>query len=54
MTNEEVVNACKTVGLHHFIMTLPNWYDTILNDKESLSEGLKQLITIGNERQRYY
>lgn len=46
VTNEDVVNACKTVGLHHFIMTLPNGYDTILNDKASLSEGQKQLITI--------
>lgn len=46
VTDEDVVNACKTVGLHHFIMTLPNGYNTILNDKASLSEGQKQLITI--------
>jgi ATP-binding cassette subfamily B protein len=46
VTNEDVINACKTVGLHHFIMTLPKGYDTILNDKASLSEGQKQLITI--------
>nr|WP_314464180.1 ABC transporter ATP-binding protein [uncultured Clostridium sp.] len=46
VTDEEVINACKTVGLHHFIMTLPKGYDTILNDKASLSEGQKQLITI--------
>ncbi|MEY8351785.1 ABC transporter ATP-binding protein [Lachnospiraceae bacterium 54-53] len=46
VTEEEVIKASKTVGLHHFIMTLPNGYDTLLNDKASLSEGQKQLITI--------
>ena len=46
VTDEQVVAACKTVGLHHFIRTLPNGYDTVLNDKASLSEGQKQLITI--------
>jgi len=46
VTDEEVINACKTVGLHHFIKTLPNGYNTVLNDKVSLSEGQKQLITI--------
>lgn len=46
VTEEDVIQACKTVGLHHFINTLPKSYDTILNDKTSLSEGQKQLITI--------
>ncbi len=46
ITEEQVVDACKKVGLHHFIKTLPKGYDTILNDKASLSEGQKQLITI--------
>ena len=46
VTDEEVKAACKTVGLHHFIKTLPKGYDTVLNDKASLSEGQKQLITI--------
>lgn len=46
VTDEEVKAACKTVGLHHFIKTLPEGYDTVLNDKASLSEGQKQLITI--------
>jgi ATP-binding cassette subfamily B protein len=44
--DEEVVEACKLVGLDHFINTLPNGYDTILNDKANLSAGQKQLITI--------
>ncbi|MGQ7887388.1 ABC transporter ATP-binding protein [Paenibacillus sp. WC2504] len=46
VTDEQVVNACKTVGLHHFIKVLPDTYNTVLNDKASLSEGQKQLITI--------
>lgn len=46
VTEEQVVAACKTVGLHHFIRTLPDGYDTVLNDKASLSEGQKQLVTI--------
>jgi ATP-binding cassette subfamily B protein len=46
VTDEEVVKASKTVGLHHFIKTLPKGYDTLLNDKANLSEGQKQLITI--------
>jgi len=46
VTDEDVVAACKTVGLHHFISTLPNGYDTVLDDKASLSEGQKQLVTI--------
>ena len=46
VSDEQVVTACKTVGLHHFIKTLPNGYKTVLNDKASLSEGQKQLLTI--------
>lgn len=46
VTQEEVIKVCKTVGLHHFITTLSKGYDTLLNDKASLSEGQKQLITI--------
>lgn len=46
VTDEEVVKACKAVGLDHFINTLPNGYDTVLNDNANLSAGQKQLITI--------
>lgn len=46
VTNEEVISACKAVGIHHFIQTLPQNYDTVLNDKANLSIGQKQLITI--------
>ena len=46
VSDETVKEVCKTVGLHHFIKTLPNGYDTILTDSESLSQGQKQLLTI--------
>lgn len=44
--DEEVVAACKAVGLHHYIKSLPQGYDTVLNDKANLSAGQKQLVTI--------
>jgi len=46
VTDVQVRDACKAVGLHHFIRTLPQGYDTVLNDKASLSAGQKQLVTI--------
>ena len=46
VTDEQVETACKAVGLHHFIQTLPHGYDTVLDDKANLSAGQKQLITI--------
>ncbi len=46
VTEEEVVAACKAVGFHHFVTTLPNGYDTVLGDQLSLSAGQKQLVTI--------
>ncbi len=46
VTDEQVVAACKAVGLHHFIRTLPQGYDTMLNDRANLSQGQKQLVTI--------
>ena len=46
VSDDKVTEACRMVGLHHFIKTLPNGYDTVLNDRASLSEGQKQLLTI--------
>ncbi|SHG99056.1 ATP-binding cassette, subfamily B [Anaerosphaera aminiphila DSM 21120] len=46
VTDDEVVQACKVVGLDHFIKTLPEGYNTVLNDKANLSTGQKQLVTI--------
>lgn len=46
VTDEEVLEACKTVGLEHFIKSLPNGLETNLTDAESISAGQKQLLTI--------
>ncbi len=45
-SQEKMEQACKAVGLDHFIRTLPNGYDTILNDQINLSQGQKQQLTI--------
>ncbi|MDR1821167.1 MAG: ABC transporter ATP-binding protein/permease [Oscillospiraceae bacterium] len=44
--DEDVVAACRAVGLDHFIRTLPNGYDTVLTGDSTLSAGEKQLLTI--------
>lgn len=46
VTDEQIVEACKAVGLHHFIKTLPQGYDTVLDENTSISAGQKQLLTI--------
>ena len=46
VTGEDIEKACKAVGIHHFIKTLPNGYDTVMDDSANLSAGQKQLITI--------
>ena len=46
VTDKQIEDACKAVGLHHYIMSLPNGYDTVLGDKATLSQGQKQLLTI--------
>ena len=46
VTDEQVKEACKAVGIHHFIKTMSKGYDTLLDDKASLSQGQRQLITI--------
>lgn len=46
VTDEKMKDACKAVGLDHFIRTLPKGYDTVLNDQVNLSQGQKQQLTI--------
>ena len=46
VTDKQIEDACKAVGLHHYIMSLPNGYDTVIDDKATLSQGQKQLLTI--------
>ncbi|WP_455539911.1 ABC transporter ATP-binding protein [Terrisporobacter sp.] len=46
-TDEEVIEAAKAAHVHHFIKTLPNGYDTLINEESSnISQGQKQLLTI--------
>lgn len=46
-TDEEVIEAAKAAHVHHFIQTLPNGYDMVLNEESSnVSQGQKQLLTI--------
>lgn len=46
VSDERLDQVCEAVGLRHFIKTLPNGYDTVLNESVSLSEGQKQQLTI--------
>lgn len=46
-TDEEVIEAAKAAQVDHFVRTLPQGYDTILNEEASnVSQGQKQLLTI--------
>lgn len=46
VTDEQIVNACRAVGMHHYISTLPKGYDTPISESGSMSEGQRQLLTI--------
>lgn len=46
ITDEAILNALESVGLKHYIKTLPDGLDTIINENLSLSEGQKQELTI--------
>ena len=46
VSDERVKEVCKTVGLDHFIKTLPNGYDSTLSSNDSISAGQRQLLTI--------
>ena len=46
VTDGQIVEACKQIGVDHFIQTLPNGYDTVIDDAVNLSAGQKQLLTI--------
>ncbi|MBC5788111.1 ABC transporter ATP-binding protein [Clostridium facile] len=46
-TDEEVIEAAKAAHVHHFISTLPDGYNMVLNeDASNVSQGQKQLLTI--------
>ena len=46
-TEEQIVDAAKAAHVHHFVRTMPQGYDTVIDDDASnLSQGEKQLLTI--------
>ena len=46
VTDEQLDEVCRECGLEHFIKTLPNGYDSQLNDNTTVSSGQRQLLTI--------
>ena len=46
VSDNKIKDICKVVGLDHFIRTLPNSYNTVLSDNDSVSSGQRQLLTI--------
>ena len=46
ISDNKIKDICKVVGLDHFIRTLPNSYNTVLSDNDSVSSGQRQLLTI--------
>lgn len=46
VTQEEVIKAAQMANIHHFIESLPNGYQMILDEESGISQGQKQLFTI--------
>lgn len=46
VTDEQIWEVCKTVGIDHFIHTLPGGLDSEVGDNQAISSGQKQLLTI--------
>ncbi len=46
VTDDRLWNICKTVGVDHFIKTLPGGMNSKIEDNHSISSGQKQLLTI--------
>lgn len=46
VTDEDIVNVCKSAGIHHLIMSQPKGYDMVITEDSNFSAGEKQLITI--------
>lgn len=46
VSDDEIWDALRVVGVDHFVKTLPNSIDTVLKDDDSISAGQKQLLTI--------
>ena len=46
VTDKQLEEVCKEVGISHFIKTLPHGYDSVLSENDSVSAGQRQLLTI--------
>ena len=46
VSDKKVEEVCKVVGVDHFIKTLPDGYDSVISDNDSVSSGQRQLLTI--------
>ena len=46
VNDREIWEALKTVGVHHFVKTLPGGLDYTIGDNDTISQGQKQLLTI--------
>ena len=46
VSDKKVEEVCKSVGVDHFIKTLPDGYDSVISDNDSVSSGQRQLLTI--------
>jgi len=46
ISDEEIKEVCKEVGISHFIKTLPQGYNTSLSENDGISAGQRQLLTI--------
>ena len=46
VSDEKVKEVCEVVGVDHFIKTLPDGYNSIVSDNDSISAGQRQLLTI--------
>ncbi len=46
VSDEEIMEACKVVGIDHFVKTLPGGLNALLGDTDTVSQGQKQLFTI--------
>lgn len=46
VTDQQLEAACRACGIYHFIETLPQGFDTVLNSRIAISAGQKQLLTI--------
>ncbi len=46
VSDEVLMRVLKATGMSHFVKTLPNGLDTVLNDNTTISQGQRQLLTI--------